>query len=317
VNREGEATERGTGLALLAIVIIFGPLAWGADFAPNVSLWVFLVVDFFLLALLLVPTLRLQQLLLGGRDWGLLRWWGVGAGLLLALDVWVAVAIPQGAGPIFGNLAAYVVSYAILFAATVGANPGRVLTRKGRDADPAGWRRFLPAVPLLIGTYAAYAGGSGIFYGLNLSAIRSISEATEVASREGVAGPVAALCVGAVKPEYFAQVSQIIPLLLVALGLERRFFERLMREPVQRALTIFTVLLLCAAEAAAIAALPSGNQGCGRVLTYGEEYLAFSLTLSACFIALATLVWALVAPGPGDGTRPPAEQSPQRSAIDS
>jgi hypothetical protein len=227
------------------------------------------------------------------------------------------VAIPQGAGPIFGNLLAYVVSYAVLFAATVGANPGRVLTRKGRDADPAGWRRFLPAVPLLIGTFAAYAGGSGIFYGLNLSAIRSISEAMEVASREGVTGPVEALCVGAVKPEYFAQVSQIIPLLLVALGLERRFFERLMREPVQRALTIFTVLLLCAAEAAAIAALPSGNQGCGRVLTYGQEYLAFSLTLSACFIALATLVWALVAPGPSDETRPPAEQSAQRSAIDS
>jgi hypothetical protein len=217
LNREDEATERGTGLALLAIVIIFGALAWGGEFAPGVSGWVFLVVDLFLLALLLVPTLRLQRLLLGDRDWGLLRWWAVGAGLLLALDVSVAVAIPQGAGPIFGNLAGYVVSYAILFAATVGASPGRVLTRKGRNADPAGWRRFLPAVPLLIGTYAAFAGASGIFYGLDLTAVRSISEATEVASREGVTGPVEALCIGAVKPEYFAQVSQIIPLLLVAL----------------------------------------------------------------------------------------------------
>jgi hypothetical protein len=317
LNREGEASERGTGLALVAIVIIFGALAWGADFARNAPGWVFLVVDFFLLALLLVPTLRLQQMLLGGRDWGLLRWWGVGAGLLLALDVATAPAVPQGAVPIFGTLLAYVVSYAILFAATVGASPGRVLTRKGRDADPEGWRRFLPAVPLLIGTFAAYAGGSGIFYALDLTAIRSISEATEVASREGVTGPVEALCVGAVKPEYFAQVSQIIPLLLVALGLERRFFERLMREPVQRALTIFTVLLLCAGEAVAITALPGGNQGCGRVLTYGQEYGAFSLTLSACFIALATLAWALVAPEPRDMVRPPPEQSAQRSAIDS
>ena len=55
MNREGEATERGTGLALLAIVIIFGALAWGGEFAPGVSVWVFLVVDLFLLALLLVP----------------------------------------------------------------------------------------------------------------------------------------------------------------------------------------------------------------------------------------------------------------------
>jgi hypothetical protein len=307
LNSGDDTTRRGTGLALLAIVIIFGALAWGADFAPNVSLWVFLVVDFFLLALLLVPTLRLQQLLLGGRDWGLLRWWGVGAGLLLALDVSVAVAIPQGAGPIFGNLLAYVVSYAILFAAAVGASPWRVLTRKGRASDPEGWRRFLPAVPLLIGTYAAYAGGSGIFYGLDLTAVRSITEATQVARRPGVTGPVEALCVGAVKPEYFAQVSQIIPLLLVALGLERRFFERLMREPVQRALTIFTVLLLCAGEAVAITMLPGGNQGCGRVLPYRLEYAAFMVTLSACFIALATLLWALVAASPPrDGDRPSA-----------
>jgi hypothetical protein len=60
--------------------------------------------------LLLVPTLRLQRLLLGGRDWGLLRWWAVGAGLLLALDAATAPAVPEGAVPIFGSLLAYVVS---------------------------------------------------------------------------------------------------------------------------------------------------------------------------------------------------------------
>jgi hypothetical protein len=228
----------------------------------------------------------------------------VGAGLLLALDIAVAPGVPETPVPIFGGLLAYVVSYAILFATTVGANPRRVLTRKGRAADPEGWRRFLPGVPLLIGTYAAFAGASGIFYGLDLTAIRSVAEATEVARRQGLTEPIADLCIGAVRPEYFAQVSQIIPLLLVALGIERRFFERQMREPVQRALTMFTVLLLCAAEAAAITLLPGGNEGCGRVPSYGQEYKAFVLTLLACFIALATLVWALVAVSPRDDAKP-------------
>jgi hypothetical protein len=304
VNSRDEAIDRGAGLALLAIIIIFGGMAWAEDIAPGASGWVLLGVDVLLLALLLILTLRLQRLLLGGRDWRLLRWWAAGAGLLLVLDVATAPAVSETPVAIFGGLLAYVVSYAILFAATVGANPWGVLTRKGRAADPEGWRRFLPALPLLIGTYAAFAGASGIFYALDLTAIRSVAEATEVARRQGLTGPVEGLCVGAVRPEYFAQVSQIIPLLLVALGIERRFFERQMREPVQRALTMFTVLLLCAAEAAAITLLPGGNEGCGRVPSYGLEYAAFVVTLSACFIALATLVWALVAASPRDAAKP-------------
>jgi hypothetical protein len=46
---------------------------------------------------------------------------------------------------------------AILCAATVGASPRRVLTRKGRDSDPEGWSRFLPAVPLLSACFVALA----------------------------------------------------------------------------------------------------------------------------------------------------------------
>jgi hypothetical protein len=213
----------------------------------------------------------------------------VGGVLLLALDAAVAPAVPDDPVTIFGSLLARVVACGILFAATVGANPWRVLTRVGRAIDPGGWRRFLPSVPLLIGTYAAYVGAS-VWYGLNERAVRSVAEAMEVA--------------GAIKPEYFAQLSQVIPLLLVALGLERRFFERLLKGPVQRALTIFTVLLLCAGEAIAIAALTSPNQGCGRVLYYWQEYTAFLVTLLACFIALATLVWALVAVSPKVEVKP-------------
>lgn len=302
MNSKAETTGRGTALAFLAIVIIFGGLAWNLEVVGG---WALPLVDFGLLLLLLLPTLALQRSLLGGRHWGLLRWWAVGGVLMLALDATVALAVPDDPLTIFGSLLARVGACAILFAATVGANPWRVLTRNGREIDPDGWRRFLPAVPLLVGTYAAYVGAS-VWFGLNESAVRSVAEAMEVARREGVAGQVNDLCVGAIKPEYFAQLSQVIPLLLVALGVERRFFERLLKEPVQRALTIFTVLLLCTGEAIAIAALTSPNQGCGKVLYYWQEYTAFLMTLLACFIALATLVWALVAVSPKEGDKPSA-----------
>jgi hypothetical protein len=189
------------------------------------------------------------------------------------------------------------VTLSILFAATVGANPRRLLTHDGRVTDPDAWRRFLPGIPLILGTFAAWIGNE-IWFRLNDNAVRTFADALEVARREGLTDPVEDLCVGAVGPEYFAQLSQVIPLLLVALGVERRFFERLLTEPVQWALTIFTVLLLCFGEATAISALPSPNQGCGNVLSIFHEHAAFTFTLLACFIALATLVWALVVASP-------------------
>jgi hypothetical protein len=206
---------RVAGLTLLAIVIIFVLLAWSDEFA--VSRWVLLLVDFWLLAMLLVPTLLLQPVLLGTRDWGLLRWWTAGALLVLALDAAVPSSPPTISWLVVGEWFAYVVALAILFAATVGASPWRLLTRNGRETDPDGWRRFLPGLPLLIGTYAAFVGSS-IWFALDATAIRTVGEAMEFASRENLSGPIKDLCVGAVKPEYFAQVGQVIPLLLVAVG---------------------------------------------------------------------------------------------------
>ena len=85
-------------------------------------------------------------------------------------------------------------------------------------------------------------------------------------------------------------------MLLVAVGLEARFFERLLDEPRQRAMTIFAVVMLCVGEALAISALPKSNQGCDDLLSGWHEYTAFVLTLEACFVALATLMWALISP---------------------
>jgi hypothetical protein len=301
MNGTDERTDRGAGLALLAIVIIFLPLAWNHNWLSG---WVQLLVDCLLLALLLIPTLLLQRILLGTRDWGLLRWWAFGAVSGLVIVTAASWALPlDNDWVLYGTYLAALVSLAIVFAATVGASPRRLLTHDGRVSDPDAWRRFLPGIPLLIGTFAGWIGNE-IWFSLNANAIRTFTDALEVARREGSTGPVQDLCVGAVGPEYFAQVSQVIPLLLVALGVERRFFERLLTEPVQWALTIFTVLLLCVGEAMAISALPSPNQGCGNLLSIVHENLAFVFTLLACFIALATLLWVLVVASPMAGSKP-------------
>jgi len=52
-----------------------------------------------------------------------------------------------------------------------------------------------------------------------------------------------------ISQEYFAQVSQIIPLLLVATGLEASLFRRNVDNPVRRAMTILTIAVLCVGEA--------------------------------------------------------------------
>ena len=108
---------------------------------------------------------------------------------------------------------------------------------------------------------------------------------------------------GAIRPEYFSNVSQVIPLLLVALGIERRFFERFLRETVQRAITMFTVLVLCIGELLALSVLPSPNQGCGRVLSAPHEWIAFTTTVFACSTALMLLFWALIPVPSSDNQR--------------
>jgi hypothetical protein len=103
VNSKAEMTSQGTALAFLAIVITFGGLAWDLEVVGG---WALPLVDFGLLALLLLVTLALQRVLLGGSRWGLLRWWAVGGVLLLALDAAVAPAVPDDPVTIFGSLLA-------------------------------------------------------------------------------------------------------------------------------------------------------------------------------------------------------------------
>lgn len=280
--------------------------------------WSYLIIiDTVLLVLILVFTLLLRWLRGRGHPklWSTLSWWILGSGITIIMDFLVTLAeqarakdqapssshtfrerpvgylfdlgprLDRTHGLWFDVLSSilYVFSLAILIAVICGVTL-RASTREKRVERSAAWSRFRVALPLLLGTLAAYVGS--VIWDNVLA---------DNAQRDGNL----AQCYGAVNQQYFAQISQIIPLLLIAVGLEAKMIERLLREPTQRAITILTVVILCIGELLALSTLPLSNADCGRVLEVWHEYSAFVLTLDACSVALAMLVWALlITPSP-------------------
>lgn len=151
--------------------------------------------------------------------------------------------------------------------------------RKESNLRSAEFRqRYTSAIPLVFGIAASYFAQIVWDYYLGPSAVRA-------SQGEG--------CRGAIDPEYFAQLSQVIPVLLIAVGIDAKFFDRRLQEPIQRAMTIITVATLCIAEMLAISTLPLTNEGCGEVLVGWHEYLAYIFTIEASVITLAMLMLAL------------------------
>ncbi|MFI6904491.1 hypothetical protein ACIBKY_24745 [Nonomuraea sp. NPDC050394] len=132
-------------------------------------------------------------------------------------------------------------------------------------AAKAGWRRFRSTLPLLIGTGAMYF--ASIVWG---GYIEKVDQ------------------------QYFAQMSQVLPLLLIALGLEAKFFNELAPGIAGRATTMVIVVTLCMGELFAIS-------GTVTALAGWTGYMAFLVTANACGIALVSLIWALA-------LRPPSAQ---------
>jgi hypothetical protein len=183
-------------------------------------------------------------------------------------EFWISAAVDLG----------YVFLAAILFAIAMGVNPGHLVPGSRllfeRTGIAASRARFRPVVPLLVGTLAAYFGG----------------EVWDFLLEDGSGR-------GNIDQQFFAQASQVIPLLLVALTLEANFFKDRLQEPTQRAVTIVTVLVLCVGEVLAISALSRSNET-GELLNGWHEYIAFMMTLEAIFVALSTLVWAALPEAP-------------------
>jgi hypothetical protein len=186
----------------------------------------------------------------------------------LALDI--LVTFPPYQRVFWADLlsdAIYVVLTAVLLAVAVGADPQRLFVRPSKQA----WRKFRVLLPLLIGTLAAYTGGELWAYELD---------------KDGDGR-------GEIEVEFFAQLSQVIPLLFVALALEANFFRNLMKDAVQRAVTIVTVIILCIGEVMTVSAL-TRSENSTVALNGWHEWSAFVLALEAVFVALAMLIWAAV-----------------------
>ena len=209
----------------------------------------------------------------------------LGAGATLLIDG-VAIAA-LGADPsVLGEVALsmlYLPPLYFLWSGLLGIDARRLGT-PGEGKSPSEslriQRSLRAATPLLIGVAAAYVGET-LYW-------REILEE------------------GRIDQEYFAQMSQVIPLLAVALGVESRFADKdtgrtLIRAEV--AIGVFTILLLVVAEALAISTLPVDNDKVQLFIWH--EYLAFALTLYASFVALTLLTIVLafsLRPGKGRST---------------
>ncbi|MEU8252394.1 hypothetical protein [Nonomuraea sp. NPDC048916] len=163
------------------------------------------------------------------------------------------------------------------------------------------WRRFRVALPLLFGMFAAFFASTmweHLIEPLNCVANCEAQDPTkEIWGHVGV------------HQEYFAQASQIIPLLLIAVGVEARLFDQLRRGAIERTLILVTVLTLCVGEMLAISAITS------ETLNPWHEYTAFVVTAQACSIALIALLWALARSGRTTGVRWPPARRARRTAM--
>lgn len=224
------------------------------------------------------------------------RWWWavVGLAVTVGLGIWSVLTRQTPSLPRDLLLS---VCYTFAFAAVIMAvlevrfAPGRRRRAKLAPPDAADevarakvtWRRFRVALPLLFGMFAAFFASTMWEHLIEPENCIARCQAQDLS--EQVWGHVG------VHQEYFAQASQIIPLLLIAVGVEARFFDQLRRGAMERALILITVITLCVGEMLAISGITS------ETLHPWHEYTAFVVTAQACSIALVTLLWALARSG--------------------
>jgi hypothetical protein len=270
------------------------------------ALWRVAVVGFDVLVLGVTGLLKRSIARSDGGEPRLWRWWWSAVSLVLAGDV-VLLAAGEDAS-VWLDIAAstlFIIAMAIIMMSSLNADPLTLFSSAKRAAQPTDWLRARAVVPLVIGTYAAYVGATVWTDYFNIDVVRTLDDelAAEVEQlslfeRELV---LREICDPAVDPAYFEQVAQIIPLLLITLGIEFGFFRATLREPAQRAATAATVALMSIGLVFALSTLPWGGDECGEILEAWHEYLTFVVSLQAIFTGVATLVWLLVVTVPDEG----------------
>lgn len=233
------------------------------------------------------------------------RWWWAGCVIVIALDVvlnglqeyppaWVDVV----------SSVLFTIAMGILMVSSINADPLTLFSSRKRAALRRDWLRVRAVVPLIVGTFAAYIGATVFTDFFDVDVIRKLDSemAAEIAQlpfneRLDV---LSHLCSNAVNPFYFQHVVEVLPLLLLALGVEFNYFRRTLRDPAQRAATAATVTVISIGLVFALSTLPWSGNECGQVPAGWHEYMTFVVSLQGIFTALATLVWVLVVNMPDD-----------------
>ena len=229
------------------------------------------------------------------------RWWWTGVVILIAVDVlrlFPVVAI----GLVLLTATVYAAAMGLTMAASLNADPLALFSTARRVALPTDWVRVRAVVPLVFGTWLCYLAASAFVDYFDLRAVRALDPATadkvaEMPIPEQMA-VLSQLCEGAISPVFFQLIVEVLPVLLLTLGIEFNYFRRTLTDAGQRAATAATVTVMAAGLVGALSTLPWDGQGCGDVLSSWHEYVAFLFAVQGVFTGLATLVWLLVASTP-------------------
>jgi len=232
------------------------------------------------------------------RLWG---WWWTGVVILIAVDVLRLFPV-EAIGLDLLTATVYAAAMGLTMAASLNADPLALFSTARRVALPTDWARVRAVVPLVFGTWLCYLAASAFVDYFDLRAVRALDPATadkvaEMPIPEQMA-VLSQLCQGAISPVFFELIVEVLPVLLLTLGIEFNYFRRTLTDAGQRAATAATVTVMAAGLVGALSTLPWDGQGCGDVLSSWHEYVAFLFAVQGVFTGLATLVWLLVASTP-------------------
>lgn len=302
--------EAGVALTSLLLFIVFIPFAFSEEFTNGVldasqssiedPRWLYLCVDLVILIVLASLATALRARRHKNKSWRVFAaWMFVGAAGTLAVD-WIAAGDSSGDYQNLPRLgmylladAAWLIFLAVFVAAALDLNP--TVMFRGRPQED--WETFRVLLPLILGTAAAWIAGQLWDYALPNPP--PASTASSDVKSDGLVGA-----------QFFPQLSQVIPLLLVALAVEARVFRRALHHRSQRAASIVTVAVLCLGELAVLSVLASRQVQ--NSLDGWHEFIAFVLGIEAVLVGLITLVLvATEAPAPPPVPSPPPAAAPE------
>lgn len=229
------------------------------------------------------------------------RWWWAGVATLIGVDLLRLVAV--GSLPVDVLTATiYAAALGLTIAASLNADPLTLFNSRRRIAAPTDWARVRAIVPLVAGAWLCYLAASAYVDLFDVDTDRTVNPRLEPALETLPAAEqmsvLSQLCEGAINAAFFEQVVAVIPVLLLAIGVEYNYFRRTLADAGQRAATAATATVLAAGLVGALSTLPWDGHGCGDVLSRWHEYIAFLLAVQGVFTGLATLIWLLVSSTP-------------------